>query len=312
LILIETGLGVEWPFLENSGHALTLVAFCRLFFANFTATGGAWGISTRVLTSLPLVPLFYYLAQSVHSRQSSGIDVLRRGTLERLYIWMAPIVVAVLMRFELGRVFAASGWAVFGLALLVLAVKRRDIDYRIQSYILSGAAFTRGWTTNFESPEVFGGISLELAVAAVVIASLYASEFVVPRFWYDRRSAPDAGEPNHPLLLWVDLHARELFSIFATILLGAVLFHDVPAGLLTVAWAMQGLVLLVAGFSSREPILRRSGLVLLGVCLVKVLGYDSRQLETLARILSFMLLGAVLIVVSWIYTRFGMKLRQYL
>ena len=312
LILIEAGHGVEWPFLENSGHALTLVAFCRLFFANFTATDGAWGISTRLLTSLPLVPLFYYLAQSVHGRQSSGVDVLRRGILERLYIWMAPIVVAVLMRFELGRVFTASGWAVFGLALLVLAVKRRDVDYRIQSYILSGAAFSRGWTTNFEAPGVFGGVSLELAVAAIVIASLYASEFVVPRFWHDRRSTPEAGEPNHPLLLWVDLHARELFSIFATILLGAVLFHDVPAGLLTVAWAMQGLVLLAAGFSSREAILRRSGLVLLGVCLVKVLGYDSRQLETLARILSFMLLGAVLIVVSWIYTRFGLKLRQYL
>jgi uncharacterized membrane protein len=263
-----------------------------------------------LLTSLPLVPLFYYLAQYLHSRQSSGADV-RRGTLERLYIWMAPIVVAVLMRFELGRVFTASGWAVFGLALLVLAVKRRDVDYRIQSYVLFGMAFVRGWTTNFEAGFV-NDLSLELAVATVVIGSLYAAEFVVPRFWHDRRSAPDAGEASHPLLLWVDLHARELFSILATLLLGAVLFHDVSAGLLTVAWAMQGLVLLVAGFSSREPILRRSGLVLLGVCLVKVLGYDSRQLETLARILSFMLLGAVLIVVSWIYTRFGLKLRQYL
>jgi uncharacterized membrane protein len=52
--------------------------------------------------------------------------------------------------------------------------------------------------------------------------------------------------------------------------------------------------------------------VLLAVCLIKVLAYDSRQLDTLARIVSFMLLGAVLILVSWIYTRFGSRLRRYL
>jgi uncharacterized membrane protein len=52
--------------------------------------------------------------------------------------------------------------------------------------------------------------------------------------------------------------------------------------------------------------------VLLGVCLVKLLGYDALQLEALARIVSFMLLGAVLIAVSWIYTRFSTQLRPYL
>jgi Predicted membrane protein (DUF2339) len=311
LVLVETGLGLEWPFLAGCGHGLALVAFCRLFFANFTAIGEVWGISTRSLTSLPFVPLYYYLAQLVHSRQSAGVRVFRRGTLARLYVWMAPTVVVVLLRFEFGRVFVAAGWAVFALALLVLAVRRRDVDYRIQSYMLSSVAFVRGWTTNFEAPDVFGGLPLELTVAILVVASLYAAEFVVPRISHEGESKPGAGELSHPLLLWVDLHARQLFSILATVLLGAVLFHDVPADVLTVAWALQGLVLLVVGFSAREPILRRSGLVLLGVCLVKVLGYDSRELETLARILSFTLLGAVLIVVSWIYTRFGLRFRQY-
>ena len=90
------------------------------------------------------------------------------------------------------------------------------------------------------------------------------------------------------------------------------MLHDTSASLLTVAWALFGLALLVAGFVSGEAILRRSGLVLLGICIVKVLAYDSRQLETLARIVSFILLGLVLMLVSFIYTRFSGTVRKYL
>ena len=40
--------------------------------------------------------------------------------------------------------------------------------------------------------------------------------------------------------------------------------------------------------------------------------YDLRQLETVNRILSFIVLGVVLLIVSWIYTRFRSRIRQYL
>lgn len=311
LVLVETGAGIGWPFLANCGHALAVVTFGRLFLANFVAGGEVFGISTRLLTVAPCVPLFYYLGQRVDSRQSTAIRS-RRSALARMYVWIAPVVVAALLRFELGRVFAPGGWAVFALLILVLAVKRRDVDYRLQSYLLSAAAFVRGWTTNFEAPEAFGGLPIEVGIAGVVIASLYAAEFVLPRIWLEHPSTADGMQKDESLLNWVDSHARQIFSILATALLAAMLFHNVPSGFLTVAWALQGLVLLAAGFPGREPILRRSGLVLLGVCLVKVLAYDSRELETLARIMSFTLLGAVLIVVSWIYTRFASRLRRYL
>ena len=120
--------------------------------------------------------------------------------------------------------------------------------------------------------------------------------------------AQEEGNPAR----WADRHARELFSILATILLSTLLSHEVSPGILTVAWALEGLVLLAIGFPAGESILRRSGLLLLGVCIVKVLGYDLQQLDALTKILSFTLLGAVLIAVSWIYTKFGTRLRHYL
>jgi uncharacterized membrane protein len=43
-------------------------------------------------------------------------------------------------------------------------------------------------------------------------------------------------------------------------------------------------------------------LAVLGLCLVKLFGHDLNSLDALPRILSFVGLGLVLLLVSWIYT----------
>ena len=74
----------------------------------------------------------------------------------------------------------------------------------------------------------------------------------------------------------------------------------------------EGIGLLAFGFAARERSLRLSGLTTLLICVGKVFFYDLRNLETLYRIFSFVGLGAILLLVSWIYTRFKEQLRKYL
>jgi uncharacterized membrane protein len=40
--------------------------------------------------------------------------------------------------------------------------------------------------------------------------------------------------------------------------------------------------------------------------------YDLRELETLYRIMSFFVLGVILVGVSWVYTRFRDRIQRYL
>ena len=75
--------------------------------------------------------------------------------------------------------------------------------------------------------------------------------------------------------------------------------------------SLDGIVL-AAGFAARERMLRLSGLTLLLLCIGKVFFFDLRNLETMYRILSFIGLGVVLLLVSWIYTRFREQLQRYL
>jgi uncharacterized membrane protein len=77
--------------------------------------------------------------------------------------------------------------------------------------------------------------------------------------------------------------------------------------MLTIAWGLQGVSILAAGFPLRDRILRRSGLVLLLFCILKLFVYDLGYLDTLPRIFSFLVLGLILVGVSWVYTRFHDK-----
>ena len=58
--------------------------------------------------------------------------------------------------------------------------------------------------------------------------------------------------------------------------------------------------------------MRLSGLALLFLCLLKLFIYDLSELEAIARILSFVGLGVVLLAVSWAYTRYQEQIRQLL
>lgn len=80
----------------------------------------------------------------------------------------------------------------------------------------------------------------------------------------------------------------------------------------SVVRGVAALACLAAGFPSRERILRLEGLGLFALCILKLFIYDLRNLETAYRILSFIALGAFLLGVSLIYTRFRTQIQRYL
>ena len=74
--------------------------------------------------------------------------------------------------------------------------------------------------------------------------------------------------------------------------------------MVTPALGLQGLGLMVTGLFAHERPMRLSGLALLLGCLLKLFLYDLRELEALPRIFSFVVLGLVLLGISWAYTRY--------
>lgn len=310
LFLVEIGFTLAFPALRWQGNAVAALVFGRVFLANFTNFGDTLGISHRVLTVLPLVILFYYLWMKLHAEIERGRAQAGEERLLPLYLYAPAVLAVLLIRFEAGRVLTVVGWALFTLALLAVGLHWRNRNLCWQSYGLALLTFARSWSTNFYIPESLAGVSGRLLTGALVIGSFYACEVLSPRAPEDRtagaRNALEAG------LAWVELNARAVFSLLGTALLTILLFYEASGTLLTVAWGLEGVVILSVGFPMRERVLRVSGLLLLGICILKLFAYDMRELEALPRILSFVVLGLLLLGVSLIYTRFREQLTQYL
>jgi uncharacterized membrane protein len=72
---------------------------------------------------------------------------------------------------------------------------------------------------------------------------------------------------------------------------------------LSVLWTIYGSVLIGFGIRRKSALLRWQALTLFGVVAIKVFLYDSAFLERFYRIVSFLILGLVLLAVSFLYQR---------
>lgn len=299
LVLIEVGFATSLASLRLQGNLIAKLVFFRLFFANFTDLGHTGWFSHRLLTVLPIIVSEYYIWWRYQQAEISPAE--RSAT--RLNLYAPAILAVVLSRFEMGRALTVTGWAAITLALYVAGLRAKNMDLRWQSYGVAILMFWRCWNTNFYIPESLAGLPGRLLTGSIVVASLYAAQFVSPR--------PSLGTVRN-VFAWLDQHARLLFSSLASTLLAVMLYYEVSGGMLTVAWTAQAMAMLVAGFPLRDRPLRLTGLLLFMTCILKVFLWDLRHLETLQRIMSFIVLGVILVGVSWMYTRFRDRIQRFL
>jgi uncharacterized membrane protein len=175
-------------------------------------------------------------------------------------------------------------WAVVSLALAAAGAVWRDPVMRTYGYCVAALVFLRCWGMNFERH------AEPVMAASVAAACFFAAQFVTRRERFARLYYPLLGASLIALLLW----------------------YESSASVLTIAWGVEGVALLAAGFPLRERVLRLSGMSLLMVCVLKLFLWDMRHLVGLPRIFSLIVLGLILLGVSWIYTRFREHVARYL
>jgi len=107
-----------------------------------------------------------------------------------------------------------------------------------------------------------------------------------------------------PLLLL----SIEAFRFFGGSAAGSGQGIEAAAAALSVTWTVYAAYMLVLGICLRSTAVRLSALALLGVTLVKVALVDLAFLEQAYRIITFIVLGAILMTGAWLYNRFAARL----
>jgi len=102
--------------------------------------------------------------------------------------------------------------------------------------------------------------------------------------------------------------STEFWDYFGRISLGDRLNASADAALeqhlaITILWTVYATALIVVGVQKKSALLRWQGLALIGLVVVKVFLYDLSFLDRAYRLLSFFVLGAVLLGVSFLYQR---------
>jgi hypothetical protein len=94
------------------------------------------------------------------------------------------------------------------------------------------------------------------------------------------------------------------FVAFATILMAVLLHKEVSSKWLTSALTLEGVVVLGTGFWLRQKVYRICALFVLSITALRFVLVDMAGVETIYRIVACILLGTVLILASFVYSRF--------
>jgi len=232
-----------------------------------------------------------YAVAAVASRRL-GRDRYRwslEGQSFHLYCALACFVLWILTAITGSLAIVPRNWALEAGAVTVIGWVLKDRGIRAFGTVWFAAPFVLVLGFLVGSSNLF-----DLRNAIVLTASLYAMGILYRR------------EPPAPRLA-VERHLSGGYVVAASVLLTAVLWHDIERHWLSLAWALEGLALVAIGFRLPDKPYRMSGLGVFCVLLLKVLFVDLAAAQTIYRILSFAIAGAILLLASFGYAKFTAK-----
>ncbi len=77
---------------------------------------------------------------------------------------------------------------------------------------------------------------------------------------------------------------------------------------LSILWGLYALLLIIIGIWKRKPSLRIMAIVLFGLTLLKLFLYDIATMNTISKTIVFVILGVLLLIISFLYNKFKNKI----
>jgi hypothetical protein len=229
------------------------------------------------------------------------------------YFFSAVGLVTALIGREIGGSdYLTVGWAVEGIVVFVLALFLKERSYRLFAMAVFLVCTARiflldVWqltTTNLR-------VTCIGTVAVILLAGFTLSRLFAPSS--EESAGTVASVKPFQSLLSFDRVTHHFFFFSAVGLVTLLIWREATAGgYLTAAWAVEALVVFILAVLLNERAYRLLGMALLLVCTAKIVSLDVWQLHTLERIIAFIVLGAVLVLVSFFYTHYRESWRRIL
>lgn len=310
VLLLEIGITYRSISLRQQAYVAFISSFARIFFVNLNASGVPGEISPRFYTVVPIALVFFYAYWRL---QFGTEEILQRERTRAapLSCYLGTISIAALMRFEIEADWVVAAWAALVFALCALAWWSGRRIFLHQGLLLSFGVLFRAVLHNFYERSYFQApfwYDRRLCVG-VAIAMLLASLL----FAFRLRNKQVSNESGVVLLLQsISRRPEQVFFFIAVGLLTVLLTLETRHGMITLAWGIEALCVFMFALLVSERSFRLTGVTLLLLCVGKILLVDVWRLQPRDRYLTLIVLGAALLWVSYMYTRYREAIREYL
>jgi uncharacterized membrane protein len=302
----------------HSGMSITLMLLPLVNGAGyFLALFVMYDRETVTLTwyALALAAVYLVLSSQFKRRVDSDPNVVK--TVNLLHVAVAIAFITVAIPLKLDAHWITIGWLIESAVLLFVAVKSDAHFLRI----FAGCTLALGvcrllFFDNFNVQTlIFNARFATFLVAIAILAGIVAAG----EHYGSEREMPFvklAGIALNVLaLVALTSEANGYFSRQITAIYQHRNMYEATRQLeiardfsFSAIWILYGAALMVIGFWKRSAFIRWQAMVLLAVTIGKVFLYDSRELQQIYRILSFIALGVMLMAVSYAYHRDWFKL----
>ncbi|MCM2326200.1 MAG: DUF2339 domain-containing protein, partial [Candidatus Woesearchaeota archaeon] len=208
-------------------------------------------------------------------------------TAAAIYSWASVILFMMMVFMELVNYsFMSSFIFIAAIFVLIILAKEGYPELRYQAYLISLVLFFKLLFSDSIELDMlnfsFIAISQRIAIFAFGILCFYYMSYKEQK--------------------------RELFSNIYTYLASILLFSSVMIEMeeywISIGWSIVALSLIGYGIMHRSRHYRVQGIIIFSITIFKVFIYDIRNLELIYRTVSYIALGFILLLVSFLYTKY--------
>jgi hypothetical protein len=306
LVLLELGLRIASRDLLAQSSLLFYGAVVRVFVVNLNiADYGVFGARAYTVAPVVLALLYAYVRLA-----DDGHVVSQR--LASSFAWTGVITAAALVRFEVAADLVVVAWGALTLAVVAAASWSGRKVFLHAGLALAFATLVRGGVHNlyersyFPAPGVFDAWLYLGGAALLLFCSL-------PFAFRLRSTAPIVeNRPAVRIARWIAARPEQALFFIALVMITAVVTSEMRRGMLTLAWAVEGLAVFLVAVAVGERSYRLSGITLLLLCIAKIFLNDFWTLSLPDKALTGIVMGLALIAVSFLYTHKRDTILRYL
>jgi len=310
LVLFELGTWRQQKQIRLQGYTALSAAFARIFFVNLAAaTLPGESLSPRIYTVVPIALIFFFVWSRLQSDKAK--PEIGSWSPRDLIAYFGTVCIAAVLYFEMPVEWIVVAWAALALAL-VIATWALDKEVFLQQAVLltlgivgrgiahnifGGSYFTSdGWRGNF----VVLAITSALLLAALPITFRLRKRY--------------AEHPIESLLgRCLFLKRSEQWFFFAPVALITIMIAiKMNAGMVTLSWGIEGVLVVLLGFIVSERSFRITGLLLLSTCVGKIACLDFWRLNGTDRYITLIVVGAAMSAIPFLYGRYRETVRRLL